>query len=34
MREIGYNYRMSDLQAAVGLAQMERLEEILKKEKQ
>lgn len=27
---IGYNYRMSDLQAAVGLAQMERLEEILK----
>ncbi|WP_054637511.1 DegT/DnrJ/EryC1/StrS aminotransferase family protein [Thalassobacillus sp. C254] len=28
---IGYNYRMSELQAAVGLAQMERLTEILKK---
>ncbi|EGK12909.1 DegT/DnrJ/EryC1/StrS family aminotransferase [Kroppenstedtia eburnea] len=28
---IGYNYRMSDLQAAVGLAQMERLTEMLKK---
>lgn len=26
---IGYNYRMSDLQAAIGLAQMERLNEIL-----
>lgn len=31
---IGYNYRMSELQAAVGLAQMERLMEILiKREK-
>lgn len=28
-QEIGYNYRMSELQAAVILAQMERLEEIL-----
>ena len=28
---IGYNYRMSELQAAVGLAQMERLQEILAK---
>lgn len=28
---IGYNYRMSDLQAAVGLAQMERLTQMLKK---
>lgn len=28
---LGYNYRMSDLQAAVGLAQMERLTEILQK---
>ncbi|MGG1664116.1 DegT/DnrJ/EryC1/StrS family aminotransferase [Brevibacillus sp. NRS-1366] len=28
---IGYNYRMSDLQAAVGVAQMERLHEILLK---
>lgn len=28
---IGYNYRMSDLQAAVGLAQMERLNDILMK---
>ena len=28
---IGYNYRMSDLQAAVGLAQMQRLQSILLK---
>lgn len=27
--EVGYNYRMTDLQAAIGLAQMERLEEML-----
>lgn len=27
--EVGYNYRMSDLQAAVGLVQMDRLEGIL-----
>lgn len=31
---IGYNYRMSELQAAVGLAQMERLDEILLKREQ
>lgn len=30
---IGYNYRMSELQAALGLAQMERLNEILEKRK-
>ena len=30
-RVFGFNYRMSDLQAAVGLAQMEKLEEILAK---
>jgi perosamine synthetase len=29
--ELGYNYRMSDLHAAVGLAQLERLDEILKR---
>lgn len=28
-RELGYNYRMSDLHAAVGLAQLDRLDEIL-----
>mgnify|MGYP001607530577 CR=1 FL=1 len=27
--EVGYNYRMSDLSAAVGLAQMERIESLL-----
>lgn len=27
--EVGYNYRLTNIQAAVGLAQMERLEEIL-----
>lgn len=30
---IGYNYRMSELQAALGLAQIERLDEILEKRK-
>lgn len=29
--ELGFNYRMTDLQAAVGLIQMEKLEEILKR---
>lgn len=29
--ELGYNYRMTDLQAVVGLTQMEKLEEILKR---
>lgn len=27
--EVGYNYRMTDLQAAIGLAQLERLDEML-----
>ncbi|MEX2105247.1 MAG: DegT/DnrJ/EryC1/StrS family aminotransferase, partial [Bacilli bacterium] len=31
---IGYNYRMSDIQAAVGLAQMEKLDVILNKRKE
>ena len=30
---VGFNYRMTNLQAAVGVAQMERLEEFLKKKK-
>jgi perosamine synthetase len=29
--EVGYNYRMTDLQAAIGLAQLERLDEIIAK---
>jgi dTDP-4-amino-4,6-dideoxygalactose transaminase len=29
--EVGYNYRMTDLQAAIGLAQLQRLEEMLTK---
>jgi perosamine synthetase len=29
--EIGYNYRMTNMQAAIGLAQLERLNEIVKK---
>jgi perosamine synthetase len=28
--EVGFNYRMTNLQAAIGVAQMERIEEILK----
>ena len=31
--EIGYNYRLTNLQAAVGLAQSEELEKILNKKK-
>lgn len=31
--ELGYNYRMTNLQAALGLAQLERLHEILQKKK-
>jgi len=31
--EIGFNYRMTNLEAALGLAQLERLEEILAKKK-
>lgn len=29
--EVGYNYRMTNMQAALGLAQLERIEEILAK---
>lgn len=32
--EIGYNYRMTDLQAAVGLVQLERLDEMLFRRRQ
>lgn len=32
--EVGYNYRMTDLQAAVGLAQVERLPSILKRRRE
>lgn len=31
--EVGFNYRMSNLQAAVGLAQLERLDEILQRKR-
>jgi perosamine synthetase len=31
--KIGYNYRMTNLQAALGVAQLERIDEILKKKK-
>lgn len=29
--EVGYNYRMSDIQAAVGIAQMDKIEDIIRK---
>ena len=32
--EIGYNYRMTNLQAALGVAQMEELQEFIKRKKQ
>ena len=32
--EVGYNYRMTNLQAALGLAQLERMHEILEKKNQ
>jgi len=32
--EIGYNYRMTNLQAALGVAQLERIEELLKKKRE
>ncbi|WGZ94055.1 MAG: DegT/DnrJ/EryC1/StrS family aminotransferase [Candidatus Thiothrix putei] len=32
--EVGYNYRMTNLQAALGLAQLERIEEILDKKQE
>lgn len=31
---LGYNYRMTNIQAAIGVAQLERLEEILEKKRQ
>ncbi len=31
--EVGFNYRMTNLQAAIGVAQLERIEEILKQRK-
>jgi dTDP-4-amino-4,6-dideoxygalactose transaminase len=33
-KEIGYNYRMSDVHAAIGLAQLERIDAFFKKRKQ
>lgn len=32
--EVGYNYRMTNLQAALGLAQLERIDEILNKKRE
>jgi perosamine synthetase len=32
--EIGYNYRMTNIQAALGLAQLERIDEIINKKRQ
>jgi len=32
--EIGYNYRMTNLQAALGLAQLERIDELIEKKRQ
>jgi perosamine synthetase len=32
--EVGYNYRMTDLQAAIGLVQLERLDEMLTRRRQ
>jgi len=32
--EIGYNYRMTNIQAALGLAQLERIEEIINRKRQ
>ncbi len=32
--EVGFNYRMTNLQAALGLAQLERIEEILQKKQE
>ena len=34
MRELGYNYRLTDLQSALGLSQLKRLEEFLQKRKE
>ncbi len=32
--EVGFNYRMSNIQAALGLAQLERIEELIEKKRQ
>lgn len=32
--EVGYNYRMTNLQAALGVAQLERIEKLIKKKRQ
>ncbi len=32
--EVGYNYRMTDLQAAVGLVQLERLDEVVRRRRE
>ncbi len=32
--EVGYNYRMTNIQAALGLAQLERIDELLEKKRQ
>jgi perosamine synthetase len=32
--EVGFNYRMTNLQAAVGVAQMERIEEVLRRKRE
>lgn len=32
--EVGYNYRMTNIQAALGLAQLERIDEIIRKKRQ
>ncbi len=34
MRELGYNYRMTDVQAALGVSQMKRLEEFKKRRRE
>ena len=33
MLELGYNYRLSDIQAALGISQLNRLDKFIKKRK-
>lgn len=33
MTDLGYNYRMTDIQAALGISQMNRLDEFIEKDK-